>query len=207
MLSYLIKQLVERELRRNPKFYRSIVAEVYPQFSIDSLTGLYNDWYYRKALEIELERSRRYDRDWSILTIDLVDFKHYNDLYGRKIGNKILRRVGKFLLDNIRKVDTACRISGGADEFVVIIPEIGYSGSLSSIARLEEKFEEEKRRYKKVLRRFKRMFPHYEIGEEVYDDLDRLSMRMNIVVIDEKKRERGIRFIMDEVDRVLGIKN
>jgi diguanylate cyclase (GGDEF)-like protein len=53
--------------------------------------------------------------------IDIDFFKQINDDYGHAAGDKLLRELGQFLLENTRVADIACRYGG--EEFILILPE------------------------------------------------------------------------------------
>ena len=54
----------------------------------DDLTGLFNRRHFFEALEKEVQRARRYRRVFSLLMLDLDDFKHYNDTHGHLQGTR-----------------------------------------------------------------------------------------------------------------------
>ncbi len=93
----------------------------------DSLTGLYNRRYFHMAIRREVRRSRRYRPSFSLLMLDLDEFKQVNDEHGHGVGDGVLRRVGRLMRQTVREADVACRYGG--DEFAVIAPETDRLGA------------------------------------------------------------------------------
>jgi len=106
----------------------------------DYLTGLYNHRYFYEKLEEEKGRNERYKEFFSLLYLDIDDFKVYNDTYGHIEGDKILKTLGKVLRRCLRKMDSAYRYGG--DEFVVLLPHT-YKDQAKKVA---ERIREEIRR-------------------------------------------------------------
>jgi diguanylate cyclase (GGDEF)-like protein len=94
--------------------------------SRDELTGLFNRRYFFENLETEVQRARRYRRAFTILMLDLDQFKHYNDTHGHLFGDQVLKQVGEILLGNTRRADGVARFGG--EEFVIMLPEIDEHG-------------------------------------------------------------------------------
>lgn len=87
----------------------------------DTLTGLANRRAFYELGEIEAERSRRYDRPFTALFIDLDNFKAINDSKGHKEGDLLLKNVAEILHSRLRATDICGRLGG--DEFAVLLPE------------------------------------------------------------------------------------
>lgn len=102
----------------------------------DALTGLYNRRAIEDYLKQELERVRRYQRQMSVLILDLDFFKKVNDSYGHDFGDKVLIAVADVLRANIRGIDYAGRFGG--EEFLVIMPETDIQESITVAERLRE---------------------------------------------------------------------
>jgi diguanylate cyclase (GGDEF)-like protein/PAS domain S-box-containing protein len=100
----------------------------------DDLTGLANRRYFLEQAESELTRTLRYDRELSILMIDLDHFKLVNDTYGHKVGDLVLQRLSELCRATLRDVDIVGRIGG--EEFAVLLPETGSEQAMEAAERL-----------------------------------------------------------------------
>lgn len=100
----------------------------------DPLTGLYNQRFLRELVEQEIIRSRRNRGEFSLLLIDLDDFKNLNDRYGHAFGDSYLLAVAEILRHSERAGDIISRFGG--DEFVVLLPDAGQEQGYSSAQRL-----------------------------------------------------------------------
>jgi diguanylate cyclase (GGDEF)-like protein len=103
---------------------------------VDALTGLFNFRYMQKALEIEMERTRRTRIPTGLIMADLDHFKKVNDFYGHECGNAALSLVGKVLKESVRIIDVPCRYGG--EEFAIILP----GASLREAVRIAERLSE-----------------------------------------------------------------
>ncbi len=101
----------------------------------DGLTDLYNHRYFQERLSEEMERWRRYwVKGVSLVMLDLDRFKRFNDRYGHRAGDAVLREAAGRLRRAARKVDVCCRYGG--EEFAVILPEIDKPGALAFAERV-----------------------------------------------------------------------
>jgi len=93
----------------------------------DPLTGLFNRSQLFVTLEQEISRTRRSDRGFCVLMIDLDGLKAVNDTAGHLRGDQVLRGLGRVISGSIRTVDSAYRYGG--DEFVILLPETDIVGA------------------------------------------------------------------------------
>jgi diguanylate cyclase (GGDEF)-like protein/putative nucleotidyltransferase with HDIG domain len=100
-------------------------AEAESNALTDPLTGLPNARYLALRFEEESARARRTGRSFQVVMLDLDEFKIVNDTYGHKVGDKMLREMGRIIQGQLREYDFLARYAG--DEFVAIVQELGGS--------------------------------------------------------------------------------
>jgi diguanylate cyclase (GGDEF)-like protein len=108
----------------------------------DDLTGLFNIRYLEVALESEIRRAQRFASNFSLLFIDLDNFKMINDKFGHLAGSSILRQVARSLQDASREVDSVIRYGG--DEFVILLLGANPSMALLAAERIRQTIEDER---------------------------------------------------------------
>lgn len=113
----------------------------------DSLTGIHNRRYLDKRLEEEMTHYRRKNRVFSLLMIDIDNFKLVNDNYGHQFGDIILKNIADISSSVIRGSDILARYGG--EEFCVILPDTNKKGAYSFAERLRILVEEQKTLYEK----------------------------------------------------------
>ncbi|TXT21337.1 MAG: signal transduction protein [Gallionellaceae bacterium] len=87
----------------------------------DPLTGLYNRRKFEEFVEYEIIRSERNRNTFSVIMVDLDNFKFINDTYGHPTGDMLLKELSALLADCLRKGDVLARLGG--DEFVLLLPQ------------------------------------------------------------------------------------
>jgi diguanylate cyclase (GGDEF)-like protein len=108
----------------------------------DPLTGLANYRRLIAVIESELDRSRRTQRPFSIVLLDMDGLKTINDRYGHLVGSRSLVRLSKILRNHSRAIDTPARYGG--DEFALVLPEAPNEIAARVSSRIRERLSLEK---------------------------------------------------------------
>jgi diguanylate cyclase (GGDEF)-like protein/putative nucleotidyltransferase with HDIG domain len=87
----------------------------------DGLTGLKTHRFFMEALDNEWRRSTRSGQQFSVIMMDLDQFKEVNDRHGHLEGDKVLSAVASLLSDRVRQSSVVARYGG--DEFAILMPE------------------------------------------------------------------------------------
>jgi len=114
----------------------------------DYLTGLYNHQYFWKKFEEQKTREERYGEVYSVIYLDIDNFKVCNDTYGHIEGDKVLKIMGEVLRGSLRKIDSAYRYGG--EEFVVLLPHTYKEQAKKLAKRIQYKIH-------------RRLYPKYKI--------------------------------------------
>ncbi len=108
----------------------------------DALTELFNRRVFDRFLNYEITRAKRKGYRFSLMMIDLDNFKYVNDAYGHHIGDLFLKEVASVLKQVLREGDVVARIGG--DEFGVILSETPIDKAKQVAQRILKAFNEKK---------------------------------------------------------------
>ena len=127
-LNLSLEQLVEKRTEELKKAYKEM-----KEIAIkDSLTKIYNRYFFNDALENEIHRANRYNSNFSLCMFDLDHFKRVNDSYGHDAGDKVLKDTARIIKKHLRESDIFARVGG--EEFMILFPKTTLDDS-SRIAR------------------------------------------------------------------------
>ncbi|MEX1335737.1 MAG: GGDEF domain-containing protein, partial [Candidatus Limnocylindrales bacterium] len=98
----------------------------------DALTGLRNHGTFREDLRLAVEKGQPF----SLLMLDLDDFKTFNDRHGHEAGNELLKRIATAISTACRQSDLVYRYGG--DEFSLILPGTPEPGALEVAERIRD---------------------------------------------------------------------
>ncbi len=100
----------------------------------DNLTGLGNHRAFQEAASRLVDQARRYGNHFSLLLLDIDEFKGVNDSRGHAVGDDLLVEVGELIRASIRGSDAGYRIGG--DEFAILLPETDAPGAVVTARRI-----------------------------------------------------------------------
>jgi len=102
----------------------------------DLMTDLYNHKTILEILNKNMEESKRYGHDLSIILIDIDDFKRLNDSFGHVLGDEAIIMLADILRVHSRITDEIGRYGG--EEFLVIMPNTNLEGAKNYYFRIQE---------------------------------------------------------------------
>ncbi|MBI4826009.1 MAG: GGDEF domain-containing protein [Nitrospirae bacterium] len=111
----------------------SLVENLKRQASHDMLTDTFNRHFLYKRLDEEIMRASRHSLVFSVIFIDIDNFKKFNDEHGHLLGDKLLVDMIHLIKKGLRKNDIIGRFGG--EEFVLIAPETDKNGAVSLITK------------------------------------------------------------------------
>ncbi len=129
VLKYAIRDIVEIEY--DNKIYRMATT--------DTLTKLFSREYFQQQYSDVFHRSERYQRPFSLMMIDIDDFKSVNDTHGHPVGDLVLETIGRMIREVVRHEDYAARYGG--EEFIVLLPETLPENARNPAERLRRSVE------------------------------------------------------------------
>lgn len=162
----------------------------------DALTNLPNRRLLSDRLEQAIAKAQRDGQGFSILCMDLDNFKPINDQYGHHTGDEVLRMVAVRLQRCLRSIDTIARIGG--DEFLMILPDAENDLSARDVAkRLEDAVKEPMRFGELVLQVGVSIgICHYPRDARTQDELMRIT---DEAMYRAKKNAKGAIYEVDEL--------
>jgi diguanylate cyclase (GGDEF)-like protein len=121
----VLLSILKQELEREQELSRT-----------DSLTGANNFRAFKEMAVAEIARASRYARPFTVVYIDIDDFKVINDRLGHNMGDALLQVVVRTLRANTRTTDSVARLGG--DEFAILLPETGDKNAEGVISKIHQ---------------------------------------------------------------------
>ncbi len=110
------------EHKKNSLILAEKLEQSQAQALVDPLTNVLNRSAYNLKMVQLTHEFNRYNKEWALLMLDIDRFKKFNDDFGHKLGDKVLKSVAGTVSDSIRASDQIFRYGG--EEFVVILSRI-----------------------------------------------------------------------------------
>lgn len=107
----------------------------------DGLTGTWNRRFLQMQFRQVLATATRFDRPFSILMLDLDNFKQINDTFGHHRGDQILVEFSGRVKEAVREVDTFARYGG--EEFICLLQETDVDGAITTAEKIRESIRSE----------------------------------------------------------------
>jgi diguanylate cyclase len=107
------------ELERQTRDLHRSLHQERRRARLDALTGIPNRISFDERLAQEIERWKRFRNPVCVLVWDIDRFKHINDTYGHRAGDRVLREVAKCFEGRLRSTDVVARLGG--EEFVMLL--------------------------------------------------------------------------------------
>jgi diguanylate cyclase (GGDEF)-like protein len=140
IFSFLISSFLSSNMKENEILLQRLFNQTRELSITDGLTLLYNQTYFFERLQQEIQQSKRYKYQLSVIILDVDDFKKYNDVNGHIYGSKALKQIGSIMKAMFRSSDILARYGG--DEFVAMLPHTDKVGAFLAADRLREIVEQ-----------------------------------------------------------------
>jgi diguanylate cyclase (GGDEF)-like protein/PAS domain S-box-containing protein len=121
---------LEEELRREHRNLQRLSM-------LDNLTGLHNTRFLYKALDTVIRESRSSGAPFSLIFMDMDNFKRVVDTHGHLNGSQALREVAQTIKSLIRKPSFG--VAYGGDEFVLVLPGFDKSRAMAKAEAVRRK--------------------------------------------------------------------
>lgn len=156
-----------------------LITKVEQLNRIDYFTGLMNRRTFIELCASELDRYRRYQRPFSLLLLNLVQFRSINEHYGHDAGDELLTAFSRVISERTREQDHLGRIAG--QEFAICLPET----SLANAAELAQRIKTDAE------------------GNEVLWNDDRIPIRVRIGVTMACEGDESVSMLLERADKAL----
>lgn len=115
--------------------YEQLIGDYRSQSIRDPTSDCYNWKYMECRISEELKRVERIARPFSLLRVDLDQFKNIHFRYGALFSNEVLRSIAEAVRQEIRESDLLGRFQN--DSFIVLLPETPEIGARSAAERIQ----------------------------------------------------------------------
>lgn len=142
----------------------------------DHLTQLITRDKMMQMIVDEFERSQRSSMPFSLVVIDIDNFKGINEVFGHEQGDMVLKQFANLILDRIRQIDFACRWDG--DAFALLLPQTEMIGANQLVSDL-----------------------FFNLTHHIFPEIGRCYFSMGLADFSEK--DKGINDMLLRLDKAL----
>ena len=140
-LTIVTKEMeAEEHLKQAQKALRKSEQKFRKQAIHDNLTGLYNTRYLYHALDELIKKSASLGRVFSLVFMDIDDFKQVVDTHGHLNASKALQEIAATIKTNLQA--PAYGVAYGGDEFVLVLPEFDKQQALEMAETIRKRIKE-----------------------------------------------------------------
>jgi diguanylate cyclase (GGDEF)-like protein/PAS domain S-box-containing protein len=126
------RKVLEKELRRDRKKFRSLAIH-------DNLTGLYNTRHLYNVLDDLIEDSKTTKKPFSLIFMDMDNFKRVVDTYGHLNGSQTLKEVASTIKSCLE--EPCFGVAYGGDEFVIVLPGFNKLRAIEKAEKIRSKMK------------------------------------------------------------------
>jgi diguanylate cyclase len=188
----LLKNRIRR-LKKEIDTVQNVASALEKEVLIDSLTGIFNRKAYDKYFHDQCVLFQRFQQVFSILLIDVNEFKGINDTYGHWAGDRCLEELSKLIKTNLRGTDFLARYGG--DEFIAVLPSTNEEGASITAGKLRQLIAKSRFRY-----RDQRIPLTISIGCATISSSDKnaeeVFNRADAALYEDKENSRGSKALM-----------
>lgn len=122
---------LENKYRENERLLK-INQDLLATMHVDTLTGLQNRRKFEEFFAQEYKRAKRYNQAFSLIILDIDNFKTINDTFGHQQGDEALKVVSNIIRKKLRDSDFGAR--WGGEEFIIILPNTDAKSAATMVA-------------------------------------------------------------------------
>jgi diguanylate cyclase len=128
-----------KESKRTISKLTQLLEQVESKAMIDPLTQVFNRGTYNMEIVQMIKKFKRYKSPAALIIVDIDHFKKFNDNYGHKAGDDVLKIVASLIKDAVRDTDMVFRYGG--EEFVVLFNKLDLKNALTVAEKVRVQVE------------------------------------------------------------------
>jgi len=156
----------------------------------DPLTGLPNRKVYERRLRELARESMETGRLFCLVVVDVDHFKSFNDRFGHRVGDAVLKLVAEVLRRHVRAEDLVARYGG--EEFVILLADAGLDAAVAVAERIRAEMASHHLRHRGTGRDCGRVTISAGVAEYVPGEpLEELFRRADAALYEAKRAGRN----------------